>query len=73
MNTEYIIIGDTERFDECLVAVCGNDKDHAMKVLNRMINNPTENDKRLTKGHHNLRVQEANSGECWWNDPFLAN
>jgi len=73
MNTEYVIMGDTERFNDCLVAVCGSDKDHAMKVLNRMINNPTENDKLLIKGHHNLRVQEVNSGECWWNDPFLAN
>lgn len=65
--SNYIIIGDTERFEDCLVCVCGEDKAHAEEVLERMINNPTENDKQLTKGHKNLRVKEVPEADCWWN------
>lgn len=64
---EYIIKGDTERFDSCLVCVCGNSLKEAEKSLSRMINNPTENDKRLIKDHTNLRIEEVADKDCWWN------
>jgi len=31
------------------------------------LNNPTENDKRLIKDHVNLRIEEVEDRECWWN------
>jgi len=69
---EYIIVGDTEQFEDCLVCTCSN-KEHAEKVLNEFLNNPTEEDKRLIAGHFNLRIEELDDSEGWWNDPFLAN
>lgn len=73
MMNEYIIIGDTIAYTGCLVCVCGTDKNHAEKVLFRMKNAPTDNDKIITKGHTNLRIKEVAAKDCWWNDPFLAN
>ena len=70
---EYIIIGDTPEYEGCLVKVCGGDREWAEKVLDELINNPSEDDKRLFKNHTNFRVAEVKSKDCWWNDPFLAN
>lgn len=64
---EYIIKCDTERFDNCLVCVCGRSPKEAEKTLHRMINNPTKNDKRLIKDHANLRIEEVADKDCWWN------
>lgn len=66
-GTEFIIVGDTEEFDDCLIYTCGRDRDRAELVLNRIINNPTENDKRVCEGHKNFRIKEVNSKNCWWN------
>ena len=71
--TEYVIVGDTKNYIGCLVATCGINKEYANKILDRMINSPTENDKVLCKGHNNLRIEEIKSQDCWWNDSFLAN
>ena len=73
MGTEYIIVGDTEEFDECLVALCGTDFEKAKEALDKMINDPDEHAKELSKGHKNLRLKEVKSADCWWNDPVLAN
>lgn len=72
-GTEYIIIGDTDRFNDCLVCLAGRTKEEAEEVLNRMINNPTDNDKKTMEGHRNFRIKEVDSKTAWWNDPFLAN
>jgi hypothetical protein len=64
---EYIIKGDTERYEDCLVLVCGVSKENAEKTLDRLLNNPTDNDKRLIEGHKNLRIEEVPDKECWWN------
>ena len=64
---EYVIKGDTPRFDNCLVCVCGKSKEYADEVLYKMINNPSDNDKRLIKDHINLRVEEVRDEDCWWN------
>ena len=66
--SEYIIVGDTERYKDCLVCPCGVSLVRAKEILDRMINNPTENDKAITKGHTNLRIKEVPEESCWWND-----
>lgn len=63
---QYIIVGDTERYEGCLVTTCGNSEERAQEVLNRMIVSPTDNDLRLIKGHSNLRVKAVEDREAWW-------
>lgn len=65
MNGDYIIKGDTEQFKNCLVCVAGT-YENAKEVLKRMLNNPTENDKRLMVGHTNFRIEFAEEKDCWW-------
>lgn len=67
MANEFIIVGDTDKFDGCLIATCGTSYERAESVLDRMKNNPTDNDKALCKGHRNLRIKEVPEEECWWN------
>ncbi len=69
---EYIIIGDTEKFDGCLITVSGS-KEQAERDLERMTTNPNDNDKALMKGHKNLRIKAVAEKDCWWNDPVLCN
>lgn len=70
---EYIIVGDTKSYKGCLVTVVRGDRHAAEKVLERMLYAPTENDLLLMKGHKNLRIEEVEEKDQWWNDPFLAN
>jgi hypothetical protein len=63
--SDYVIAGDTKDYEGCLVCVCCT-LDHANEVLDRMLNNPTDSDKRLMRGHHNLRVAEVPEEDCWW-------
>lgn len=63
---EYIIVGDTDKYKECLIYVCFS-KENAEKVLDRVLNNPTEDDLRMTKGHTNLKVIGIPDRDCWWN------
>lgn len=64
---EYIIIGDTEQYKDCLVCLCGTSLEHAQEILRRMLNNPTDNDKRLMERHINFRIKEVAEKDCWWN------
>ena len=66
-NSDFIIVGDTER-GECLVLVVGRKQEYAEEALERMLNNPTENDKRLMEGHSNFRIKEVPAEDCWWRD-----
>ena len=66
-NSDFIIVGDTDR-GECLVFVAGRTKERANEVLDRMLNNPTENDKRIMAGHSNFRIKEIPAKDCWWRD-----
>ena len=70
---EYTIIGDTEKYGPCLIYVCGRNKAHAEKVLKQMLENPSENDKVVMRGHTNIRINEVDSKSVWWNDPVLRN
>ena len=67
MGSEYIIIGDTEQFKDCLVCVCGSSFKHANETLYRMLNNPTEHDKKMMAGHKNFKINEVSEENCWWN------
>lgn len=67
MKNEYIIVGDVENLGTCLVCLCGTSRDWADKVLDRMLNNPTENDIKSMKGFTNLKVEEVPPEDCWWN------
>lgn len=68
MGMNYVIVGDTDRYIDCLVCVAGNTYEDAEHVLDRMLNNPTENDKRLMVGHTNFRIEFVENRNCWWND-----
>lgn len=70
MNVEYIIVGDTEKYNECLIYVVGKSLEKAEQILDRMLNNPTDNDKRLTKDHTNLRIKKVDYEDCWWNKDY---
>lgn len=63
---EYIIVGDTEKYKECLVYICGVSEGRAKEVLDRIKSNPTENDKAITNSHVNLRIKEVEAKSCWW-------
>jgi hypothetical protein len=65
---EYLIVGDTKNYKDCLIYRCGNNQEYAEKVLNRLLNNPNDNDKFVLKGHFNIRLKEVDSSDCWWND-----
>ena len=62
---DYVIVGDTKDYDGCLVCVCFT-LENATKVLDRMLNNPTDDDKKSMQGHHNLRIKEVPKEDCWW-------
>ena len=68
MNVEYIIVGDTEKYSSCLIYVVGSSFERAEQTLNRMLNNPNDNDKMAMKGCINFRIEEVASEECWWRD-----
>lgn len=65
-GSEYVIVGDTERYKGCLVCVCGENLERAKIALERMLNNPTGSDKAIIKGHKNLRIEKTAEEECWW-------
>lgn len=70
---EYIIVGDTPDWKDCLIYTCGSDEDKAYEYLDRILNYPTENDLKATEGMTNIRVKEAPEETQWWNDPFLLS
>lgn len=67
-NSDFIIVGDAEEHRECLVCVAGRTKERAEEVLNRMLTNPTENDKRIMERHNNFRIKEIAAEDCWWRE-----
>lgn len=70
---EYTIIGDTKKYGPCLIYVCGKKRETAERVLDRMLNNPTEQDKAELKVHTNIRINEVEEKKAWWNNSFLCN
>ena len=74
---EYVIVHDvegTDKYNGCLLYVCGSSRENAEKVLERILNNPNSDDMRnIAKGYINFRIEEVPASQCWWNDPFLSN
>ena len=69
MSGEYIITAEYDingKPARCLVACAGITLEHAEEALNRMVNNPTENDKRLIKTGKNLEIEYLEDKDCWW-------
>ena len=54
----WIITGDADNFQDCLVRVCSSEED-AKATLRRMLVSPTEEDKKLMDGHYNFRIEEV--------------
>lgn len=72
-DIEYIIVGDTDKYDECLITPCGSSFERAIERLEELLVNPDENDKILKEGHRNLRIKTVQKKDCWWNDPVMCN
>lgn len=62
---DYVIAGDTKNHNGCLVYVCGT-FERATEVLNRMLNDPTDQDKIVMQNHTNLRIEKVPKEDCWW-------
>lgn len=70
----YIIIGDTEKYSDCLVQVLNtSDRDEAEQRLQKFVDGTDYNTMRLKEGHTNFRIEWVKPEDEWWNDPFLAN
>lgn len=69
---DYYIVGDNEYGKECLVVPCGKDEKFAEQKLKRMLEDPTENEKRWMGNLKNIRIASDDSEKCWWNDPGLV-
>lgn len=67
---EYVIVGDSEKYKECLLCCGFKERERAERVLNRMLNNPTRDDEQIMHGMSNICVQEVASADCWWNDKY---
>lgn len=63
---QYIIIGDTDKFTDCLIYVCGESLVEAEKILFRMRCNPNSIDKYFLQNHKNLRIRPVERADCWW-------
>lgn len=68
MKGDYVIVGDTKKYNDCLVYVIGKSYENAEETLSRMLNNPTENDKRLMLEFTNLKIELVEEKDCWWNN-----
>ena len=63
----YIIEGDTEKYNGCLIYICGG-YESAARVLDRILNEPNEYDRELMKNHKNIRIGFVESKYCWWDN-----
>lgn len=65
---DYIVTGLTEH-GRCLVYVLGRvTEDRANEMLEKFVNNPNENEKRLQKGHTDFQIKYVEPNDCWWRD-----
>lgn len=70
---QYVIVGDTKKYKDCLVYVIRGNRELAEQVLDRMLNNPDQHDLKSMEGHTNFRIEEVEDRNAWWNDPFLMS
>ena len=69
---EYTIIGDINN-KSYLICLAGRNLKNAKEILNKFLYNPDTNEKHLIEGYSNIRIQEIENEENWWNDPALVN
>ena len=72
----YIIVGDTEKYKGALVrALYGKSwtKAKAESYLKELLESEDRMDRLSIQGHTNLRIEETESEQEWWNDPILVN
>ena len=69
MDVEYFIAGDALLHKGCLICITDcKSFEEAEQILERMLNNPNENDKKMIKGYRNIHVAAIPKNDCWWND-----
>lgn len=59
----YVIVGDTKRYNGCLIYAIDGGLDSAQRILDRMLNNPNEDDLMALEEHTNIRIDIS---EVWW-------
>lgn len=69
----WIVVADTDRFDDCLVSVGFCDEEDAQKFADELNADQELQNKYGIKGHRNFRPKHTEPRNEWWNDPFLAN
>ena len=67
-EVSYVIVGDTERFKDCLVAACIGSKEDAEKSLEQLLNSEDAEDKKIVSEYTNLRLKETRREDSWWLD-----
>ena len=66
---EFIIVGDTVRYPECLMTLHGTNLDRAMEQLKEFRENP-DSTRRFTIDNTsmtNCKILVKVSADCWWN------
>lgn len=63
----YVIVGDTKEYKGCLIYTVSGGLERAEQVLNRMLNNPNQQDIMEMKRHSNIRIEPVNETDAWWN------
>lgn len=57
---EYIIVGNTTQYQNCLIAVCGVSKAYANDCLKQYQINPEYKD------YTNIHIEETDINDSWW-------
>lgn len=65
---DWVVTGISDH-GRCLVFVIGRcSKEDAEAELNKMLTDPTDQHKRLMKGHTDFEIKYVEPKECWWRD-----
>lgn len=63
---EFIIVGDTEKYKECLIFTCGKKLDRAKEVLQECLDGADPHTKHACEGHTNLHIKRVKTANAWW-------
>lgn len=67
--SQYVIVGDTEQYKECLVCVLyASNKEIADKRFVEILSSKIEREKYSIPKYSNLKVVEVKDKDCWWFD-----
>lgn len=63
---EWVIVGDTDKYKDCLI-LCGcTTWEMACKVLNKVLTSPQYEQER--NEYKNIHIAEVAAKDCWWRD-----